>query len=412
MKSVNVLVLALALGACGGEEEETVTPIMPGAPGAAVAPGETPATPATPEAPATPEMPTVTLSPEDTARVAEVSGQLNEYGRFPREVTSDKTLAMIFLHLAATSDDVNMIKATMDGMSGMFSVVPSYVERGATLVDETYVGVMAARVYDERPEVRAAGLVGAAVCFRRGNTNMVMLEHLLTLANGPDSTPALRYAVLNTIWQSQEAFDEQHMPFIVSALNADEPWLVSLALFRVKGNVPHDEAYGAPIRAKLLELTSHADPGVRGRAIAALAAAVSRLPEADAERTAAIARSVEMLADPHPYAKSEAINAQSTLQNVAVLPQLSALLDDATSNTYDIRGWQTIAGQTGRVHHDGSAWSQVRDSALAALRSLSRRIDRENQFEYRINGGTSAEDLTAAATAGQAWIAAHPPAAE
>ncbi len=208
MKSMKVLVLALALAACGGEEE--VAPIVPGT--GTATPETAAATPETPT-PTVPPMPTVTLSPEETARAEEIAGQVTEHGRLPREITSDKTLARIFLYLVATSDDVNVIKATTNSLSTMWSVDPGYVERGATLVDDTYVGVFTHLIHDERPEVQEAALVGGAVCFRRGNTNMTMLDAYIGLASAPGSTPALRYAVLDKIWQSSPIWNTMNLSF-------------------------------------------------------------------------------------------------------------------------------------------------------------------------------------------------------
>ncbi len=352
-------------------------------------------------------MPTVELTPEQTTRATEIAATITDRPYFERDIARDKTLAPVFLYLAATSDSENVLVASLKAMASCWTNSDSQVERGYTMVTDTFIDVIKNRIRDTRGAVQAAALEAGAVAFRRNETDEGLLDAYLALGNA-GASPALRYAVMDRVWSSQLTFaTRERAALFIDALEAEEPWLVSNALFRMENAIPRDVDWAPPLRNRVLELTRHPDPGVRGRAAGTLARMVSRMPETDPNRVAATARLVEMMSDENPYAKSEGIAAQHVLRNAAALPEIATHLTDATPNTYTIRGWQRLSGSSGRTHHDGSAWSQVRDSALYAIRFLSREVDRDNRFEYRISGSTKDEDLTAAATAAQTWVQEH-----
>lgn len=411
-KLINALLLSAALSACGGEEE-TVTPIAPGTatgpatPGTAPAEGAAPAAAAAPAGlPPAPPMPTITLSPEDTARAAEVAPQVRS-GFFPSELRQDKTLGQVFLYLAATSDNDDVVVGALKALSSSWTVSPRQVEREYTMATEEVIGVLATRIRDPRPRIQAAAIDAGSFAFRGDDTNEVLLEAYLALAV-PSQPAPLRYAVLNNVWQARTKLGSpaRIQPYL-DAVDAPEPWLVSMALWRLESLVPREASFGAAVRATALERTRHADPGVRGRAMGLLATLTRRMNEGEPERVAATARAIELMADENPYVKAEGMSASSDLQNVAAIHTMIPLLADATPNTYNISGWTTLAGTSGRVHHDGSAWSQVRDSALYAIKNLSRHHNRETMFEYDINGRTKDDDLAAAATAANTWYEAN-----
>ena len=309
------------------------------------------------------------------------------------------------LHLAASATEENVLIAALKALTNSWSVVPNNADRGYNMVDDNFVAVILNRIHDERPAVQAAAIDAGGVAFRTSNTNEALLDAYLEL--GASGSPQLRYAVMQKVWQSSMPFETQErIALFTNALDAPEAWLVSTALFRLKGHVPRED-WGNAIRDKFLELTRHSDPGVRGRAAGALASMVGRLQASDPARVAAQARLVEMMDDENPYTKSEAISAQRSLNNLGAIPAIASHLDDATPNTYDIRDWQELDGSNGWTHHDGSAWSQVRDAALYAIKTMSRSVDRDNPFDYSINGQTKDADLTAAAASAREWVAAH-----
>lgn len=399
--------------ACGGEEE-TITPIAPGTASGPATPGSpaTPETPATEAAPAAaglppaPAMPTITLSPEDTARAAEVAAQANG-SYFPSDIRRDKTLGQVFLYLAATSDNDDVVVASLGSLSSAWTVVPRQVEREYTMASDEVIGVISTLIRDPRPRIQNAAIEGGSFAFRGDDSNEALLDAYLALAVPSQAAP-LRYAILNNVWQARTKLGTpaRIQPYL-DALDADEAYLVSTALWRLEGLVPREASFGATVRAKALELTRHDDPGVRGRAIGLLSTLARRMNEGEPERVAATARAMEMMNDENPFVKAAAMSANRTLDNVAAIHAMIPHLADATPNTYDIRGWTTLDGQSGRVHHDGSAWSQVRDSALYNIKSLSRTHNRDAMFDYDVSGQTKDEDLSAAAAAANTWYEAN-----
>lgn len=397
---VCALLMGAAISACGGEEE-TVTPIAPGT--GATTPGTAPAEVAEPVAPA---MPTITLSPEDTVRATEVAAQAATRA-FPREVRDDKTLAQVFLYLAATSESEDVLVCSLSALAGVWTVVPRQVEREYTMASDELIQVLAARILDTRPRIQAAAIEGGAFVFRGEHSNETLLDAYLALAV-PTQPATLRYAILNKVWQARNQLaSPERLQRYIDALDAAEPWLVSIALWRLESLVPREATLEATVRAKALERTQHADPGVRGRAISLLATLARRMNEGEPERVAATARAIEMIGDENPFTKSAAMNSAVKLEAISAIHTMVPFLGDATRNTYDIEGWTTLAGGRGSVHHDGSAWSQVRDSALGGIKNLSRRHDRDTMFDYDIEARNSGPSLDAAAIAANAWYTAN-----
>jgi hypothetical protein len=155
----------------------------------------------------------------------------------------------------------------------------------------------------------------------------------------------------------------------------------------------------AALKTKLIALVGHADPGVRGRAAIVLGELTGWNQDMKPEAVAAI---TPLFSDAHPFVKSAACKAMTAARHVPAIHAMMGLLDDATSNTYDIDGWQTLTGTPGRVHHDGSAWSRVNDAALYAIKSLSSRAGGE-RFDYNVGHQDVEGDLGRAADQARAW---------
>lgn len=291
-----VLLMGTAFG-CGGEEE--AAPIAPGTPSAAPATTPEPAVEAPPALPPAPPMPTITLSPADMARATEIAPQARAHF-FPSAIGRDKTLAQVFLYLAATSDNDDVVVSSLAALSSSWTVVPRQVEREYTMATDELIGVLSTLIRDPRPRIQAAAIDAGGLAFRGDDSNEALLETYLAMATPAQPAP-LRYAILNEVWQARSKLGtpERIQPFM-DALEAEEPWLVSLALWRLESLVPRDASFGAAIRAKALEHTRHADAGVRGRAIGLLARLTQGMNEGEPERVAATARALEMLTDENP----------------------------------------------------------------------------------------------------------------
>ena len=158
--------------------------------------------------------------------------------------------------------------------------------------------------------------------------------------------------------------------------------------------------------ARVLELTTHDDPGVRGRALD-LATTMGSMARGD-DRAALIAAITPRLQDEHPFPRSRAIYSAQILRHFPAIHVMIADIGDMTRNTWNIEGWRRLDGSAGRLHHDGSAWSRTGDAAMTTIERLSRHIDGVPQLELpRVESGNSEESLLARVPLVQAWYDAN-----
>lgn len=369
---VSVCLVALPLVACGGDTPAT-------APAAAAEP-----------APA----PVVVLSAAEQARVPAVLAELRA-DSFSRSVTI-KDNARVLLWLAETTSDERVAVAALRGLLTTWTHSPRYAER-MELITPEYVAVVLRRTEDEHPGVQAAAIKAASKCLLGEHPNADVAARLIELATHHPS-PAGRLEALEALWQSSviATTPAQIAPF-VAALEAPEAWLVSGSLFRL-GAFGGGWTDQAALRAKLRELLAHADPGVRGRAATALSTIVG---PSDPDRDGVGQAISPLLRDPHGYPRSAAATALAWLDYRPAIHAIVLLLDDSSTNTYDLRGYSLLDGTPGFSHHDGSPWSRVNDAALRALQSFSSRLG--ERFTFDVQHERVEADLGVAADAARAW---------
>lgn len=389
----SLLLITALIAACGGEEATAEPPPGVNPPTTAVA-AAAPA-PAPPPAPA---VPTITLTPEETARVAEITGQVRRHS-FPSSVKT-KENAKIFLSLAATATDPNIIAAALNALTSVYTHSARYTERRELITPE-YVPVVLSRIDHADGQVQTAAISALSTAIAGDVPDATAIARLVQLATSHPS-PQGRHEAMDTLWKSStiRTSQEQIAPYL-QALDAPEAWIVSGALFRLTSfgrNVSDQAAY----RTKLRGLLTHTDPGVRGRAAAAIAAT---LQMNDPERDALGQAIMPLLGDANPYVKSAAANALARMDYRPAIHTIMGLLDDTTRNTYDIQH-TNLAGANDRSHHDGSPWSRVTDAAARAVQSFSSRMGSRIEFE-RVNPREVEAGLAAQATAARTWYAAH-----
>ncbi len=400
-------VLLTSFGGCS-DEAPAVAPIPPGAsqapaanapavaqPAAAQPAAAQPAAVQPSSVPAAGAIPSVTISDAERATAdALVAGM--QRGRFETAATRERANALPFLYIAATSSNEAAVAQALRALSGKWTRNASQVEGGRRLVDATFTGVVNARLRDPRPPVVLAAMRASNIVVSGNEPDESTMEILLDIAaNHPNH--AARYAALNTASRAggmyYRAHPEAAAPF-QSALQGPEPWLISRAL----SGFPTGDRNAREARAALFTpLLSHTDPGVRGQAIDALARDTRLDNDARAQ---VVAAATPMLSDPHPYTRSEACNALAAVAHLPSIHAIQALLESDERNTYDI-AFTDFEGDQARVHHDGSAWSRVSDSALNAIKRLSRPMT--ERFEYEINAREMETSLPAAVEAARAW---------
>lgn len=336
----------------------------------------------------------VVLSATEQARIPEVLAE-RRGSDFSRSVVN-KDNARVLLSLAETSSEPGVVIAALRGLLTTWTHSPRYAERMQPITSE-YAIVVLGRMSDEHPGVQAAAMRAATKCLLGETPDAAIAAKLVALATRHPS-PAGRYEALEALWHASAiaSTPAQIAPF-VAALDAPEAWLVSSALFRLG-------AFGAgwpeqpALRAKLRVLLAHADPGVRGRAAAALSTIVG---SSDPQRDELAQAILPLLRDPHAYPRSAAATALAWLDHRPAVHAIVTLLDDRSDNTYDLRGYTLLDGTPGFAHHDGSPWSRVCDAALRALQSFSSRLG--ERFTFDVHHERVDIDLGVAAEAARAW---------
>ncbi len=316
-------------------------------------------------------------------------------GRFARDAVNVEN-ADVFTYLAGTrtpAEDEILI-AALHAMLDTYSADGTGTRRA---VDEDFVRVSIHHSRCDHGAVAQIAIRTLATAISGSEPDQAALARAVEIANDHPS-PAGRSAGIDALgrMRSFDGLPEAAAAFL-KAMDADEAYLVSNALFRVNlraNSAPNRDA----LRSRAIERIAHDDPGVRGRAVQLLATLSSRDPEMTQEAAALI---VPRLKDDHPFVQSCACTALAYMDYQPGMHAMVEMVDDMTRNTYDITGWQQLDGSPGRLHHDGSAWSRTADAAISAMRGMSRRIG--EPFEVTIRPREAEASLVEAAAVAKAW---------
>jgi HEAT repeat protein len=316
------------------------------------------------------------------------------HGRFPNEAVRDKDQAKLFLYLAATSDKPEVIMAALQAMKMAFTSSEAYKKK--EYAGKDYGVVIAAHLHSKDPKIEGYALEAAPHAVSGKEPYAPVVDALVEIASTHENASARAEAIdrlrLVRDFQKNQKIGEAFL----QALSSDKPYVVSKALFGLRLR-----ATGLVMRSKFLDrarsLMKHADPGVRGRA----AELAGRL---GAGKPQVVEEVVALLKDDHPFTRSAACSALAHMGDLGAVHAIIKLVDDSEKNTYDIRGFQTLTGRPGWVHHDGSAWSRVQDAAIRALERLSMRT--ETRFKAdRVDSKDVEGSLAKNARAAKSWYA-------
>lgn len=373
----------LGLAACKGGESSPAPTAAPVVRGAAAAPAT----------------PTVTLDAAQQRSEAALLQRLSAGGRFPNDVVN-KQNARVFLHLAATSTDPRVQSAALLAMPEVFTHAERYTQQRERMGPE-YAQVVMMHLRNGSGSVLGAAIRASKNAIVGDAPNTEIIAKLIDIAAN-HSSPSGKYEAMEVLWSSSTFRDDaaQHAPY-VAALDAPQPWLVSIALFRIHHGFARSYADKPALLTKALVLAQHADPGVRGRA----ADVLGDLGADATLRTRVVPVLTGLLDDAHPFVKSEAMIALSLMNHGPAIHRIINFVDDRTSNTYDIVGFQDLLGQPARVHHDSSAWSRVSDAALSAIRNYAGRT--QTPFRYEVDVHDAEGGLRRAGREARAWYAQH-----
>ena len=326
-----------------------------------------------------------------------VAGMKN--GAFDYQETDKAENAQAFLYLADTSEDPAVQAAALRAMDNTWY---SQEYKDYPIVNEEYHQVILKRLGSDDGSVQAAALKAGGASVAVDPPSRPVIDKLVELMS-TDGKPELHYSVMDAIYRMDDWEDDDAVAgAVLKAMQNDPAYVKSEILFRA------DSAYGLSNRAEWWDEVKKSlddpDPGVRGRAVSV----AYTLGRSDDAKKAELAEKIHgMLDDEHPYVRSEAAEVLAQMQHFASLPKFIALLDDSEGNTYDIRDFKEINGNSGSVHHDGSPWSRVDDAMLYAIERLTGSMG-EQKFDYGDVGGDDwEEDIKREIGRAKEWYAAN-----
>ncbi|HLV19844.1 MAG TPA: HEAT repeat domain-containing protein [Polyangiaceae bacterium] len=299
-------------------------------------------------------------------RLVELRESLSEAApRFTGEVARERANAKLFTYLAATSDEPLVIEASLQAIGAAYSSRSSRKAAPDADLDRT----LSRHLRSDRPSVARAAFRAARIPLMAEHPGSELVEELVETC-APGEPVARRYAALRALdLLRPDRRGADVVQCFVAALQAEQPHLVSAALFALAQSNPSLEparAKGGDLAPLALRSLAHPDPGVRGRALELLAE-LPWLVEADV----AYASGVQALKDPHPYGRAVAAATLARLGDPRAVHHLIEQVDDLAVAEHEITGFPTIDAGPGRLQHAVPGRKRVAAAALFAIQSLS-----------------------------------------
>ena len=320
---------------------------------------------ATESAPSTPKL-DFEPSGEQRLKLGELRESLSEATpRFAADVARQKANAKLFTYLAATSDEPMVIEASLEAIQAAYSSRSSRKAVPDADLDRT----LSRHLRSERTSVARAAFHAARIPLMAEHPGDELVAELVEIC-APAVPPARRYAALQALdLLRPDRRGTDVLQCFATALQAEQPHLVSVALFALAQSKPSFE----PARAKhgdlaprTLALSAHPDPGVRGRALELLAG-LEWLVASDV----AYSSGVLALKDAHPYVRAVAAASLARLGEPRAIHHLIEQVDDLAVAEHEITGFSTMDAGPGRLKHAVPGRKRVADAVLFAIRSLS-----------------------------------------
>jgi hypothetical protein len=161
--------------------------------------------------------------------------------------------------------------------------------------------------------------------------------------------------------------------------------VVSQALFALANSGPSlatlAQARRAQVAQRVVDLASHPNAGVRGRALFVLAE-VAELVAAEAR----LAVALRQLRDGDPYVRAEAANLAGRCRAPRAIHALMAHIADLAAARYDL-SFVDIEGRPSVAEHRVPGRPRVAEAALFAILALSREVQVAKPVELTLGGG-------------------------
>jgi hypothetical protein len=320
--------------------------------------------------------------------------------RFAPEDARQKANAKLFTYMAGTSEEPLVVEASLDAIQSAYSSRSSRKEAPDADLDR----VLLKHLRSSRSGAASAAFRAARIPLMTEQPGAELISGLAELARTAEAPRRLAALEALDLIRPDNRGPEVLETF-ESALSAREAELVSTALFALAQSEPslRLEREQAPRRlgSRLLALTGHSDPGVRGRALAALAE-LDGIAEAEAKSTQA----AKLLADGHPYVRAQAADALARLGATWAIHRLIELVEDVSPAFYELTGWTALDGHAGRLVHELPGRKRVAEAALYAIQSLGASTEQAGgAFELSLGRSQNEGALRENAERAKAWYA-------
>jgi hypothetical protein len=300
---------------------------------------------------------------EQEARLSELAESVHpQHWTFPQLEVVRQDNAPLFTYAAMTSEKPEVVAAALH------AIQVKAPRRGLAHMasDPDTLAALEKHLDSQHPRVLVRALALAKTLFRSEMVKPELTERVLKLAEEHRSGVG-RYAVL-------DALSEIATPTLpiaelaTSSLGDAEPATLSGAL-EIIIRAPLLPEQKQLIAARAAELLQHDDPGVRGRALIALALL-------DSQEQNLPLRCLAALSDENPHVRAQAAMALDRIGKPAAIHHLITLVHDQSDSLYKMVGWKAFDGQPGKLTHRLLDAPSVAQAAKNAILSLAGQITR------------------------------------
>ncbi len=290
--------------------------------------------------------------------------------------------------LAGSSDDPAVIEASLRAVLTLYSSRSSQQATPDAELDR----VLIQRLRDERPAIAAAALTAARVPLMTEQPSD-QLTVAIAEAAGPQLAAPRRQLALEALnWIRGDRRSADVVTAIEQALAAAEPAVLSLALLALAQSGPSIEGSSSADRTRLservLQLGTHPNPAVRGRALGVFTEIAWLLPAAARFETAQLS-----LRDPDPYVRAQAADLLLRCKEARGIHVLIEHVADLAVARYELSGWTNLDGSPGRLVHTVPGRKRVADAALLAILTLSEGLPGVAALPLTLGGRAESDEV-------------------
>jgi len=313
-------------------------------------------------------------------------------GNFPKKLVMQRGNAKLFIYLAATETDQQVVLASLRAMRE--SHRKSKSRRKPPRVGEDYALVATTYLDSENAKIQGTAIVASYPLLARRKPYRPAVDALVSIVESHPQ-PGARITALKALekvqgYQKNDAI----LGAMLRALDQDSPALLAYALQMATRHAAKGLQRKNDFKARANRLLANRAEVVRVRA-AMLAARLGQDP-------ALLDRIVPLLSSKLPFARAGAALALADLGDPRAIHVIVPLVGDATVELHRI-SYKSLTGRRATVVA-GSKRRTVHDRAIAALVRLSSATDAK--FQPPASDGKDPEKaLKAAAAAAKAWYA-------